>query len=114
MGIDLCGRGWATPETREAPVDVRWVQELQSRLAKTDGGERVPAGSICDTARRIAPDAEALEKKGERAAANAARKILEKPFASVAEYEFPPETDFDQRLTSAPHADSDASRRIYG
>jgi hypothetical protein len=114
MGIDLCGRGWATPETREAPVDVRWVQALQSSLTKTKGSERVPAGSICDTARRIAPDAEVLEKKGERAAANAARRILDAPLRSLSEYAFPEKTDFDERLKTAPHAGSDRSRRIYG
>jgi len=77
MGIDLCGRGWEAPETREAPVAARHVDALQKSLARIAGGERVPAGSICDKARSVASEAEALERKGDRAAARAARKILE-------------------------------------
>lgn len=115
MGIDLRGRGWATPETREAPADARHVKALRSSLTRTNGGERVPAGSIRDTARAIAPAAEALEKKGERAAARAAREILKPRLASLSDFQFPAKTDFEERLKTAPHAGSDdMTRRIYG
>ena len=96
-------------------MDVRHVNALQSSLARTPGGERVPAGSICDKARSVAPEAEAIERKGERLAARAARKVLETRLSSLKDFPIPEASDFEERLKTAPVAGSDGhARKTYG
>ncbi len=115
MGIDLGSRGWEPAETRETPVDARHVHALRSRLAAMAGGERVPAGSIIDAARSVAPMADALERNGPRTAARAARTSLSAHLAGTEDYPFPEPSDYDERLDAAPLAGSDRlGRATYG